>query len=203
MIELYTANTPNGHRVELMLEEIGLLYSNQVLSLAKGEHRTDNFRKLNPAARIPIFIDHNPTDDEPFILTQTTAILLYLAEKAGRLLAGSARDRARVLEWLSVDATDMAPTRFDAFWLALNEHDEAAQLLRERALEYYRLYDRQLASHEYLGGDEYSVADVAAYPWARAMAHPNAVELPNLCRWKQQLSQRPACRKVFQLEGSA
>jgi len=203
MIALYTANTPNGHRVELMLEEIGLPYSKQVLSLAKGEHRTDKFRKLNPAAQIPVIVEHNPTDDEAFVLTQTTAILLYLAEKVGKLLPGSARDRARVLEWLSLDVTDMATSRFNAFWLSRNEHDEAAQRLRERASEYYRLYDRQLATHEYLGGDEYSVADVAAYPWARAMAHPNAVELPNLCRWKQQLSQRPACRKIFQQEGSA
>lgn len=198
MIELYTADTPNGERVELMLEELGLSYYKYVLSLAKGEHRTDEFRKLNPSARIPVIVDHDTADGSALLLTQTVAILLYLAEKSGKLLPASVKGRARALEWLSFDATDMAPTRFDAFWLGLYRQTEASRILKERIMEYYAVYEQQLASHEFLAGHEYSLADVAAYPWARSMKHKDINKFQHLQRWMRQLAERPASRKVFE-----
>ncbi|MEW8492675.1 MAG: glutathione S-transferase family protein [Candidatus Thiodiazotropha taylori] len=191
MIELYTADTPNGHRVEFMLEEVALPYRKHSLSLVNGDHRTATFHKLNPSSRIPVITD------EEFVLTQSTAILLYLAEKSGKLLPVSPQIRAKAMEWLSFDATDMAPTRFDAFLLTRHGQDKAAEILRQRAVEFYAVYDQHLSNHEYLAGAEYSVADVAAYPWARSMEHPAIRELQHLQRWMGQMSERPACLKLF------
>jgi GST-like protein len=198
MIELYTADTPNGHRVELMLEELDLPYTKHMLSLARGEHRTAAFRQLNPSARIPVIVDHDAGDDSALVLTQSAAILLYLAEKTGKLLPAAQPNRARAMEWLSFDATDIAPTRFDAFYLSWFEQGEAQRLLKERCMEYYAVYDRHLSVHAYLAGDEYSVADVAVYPWARSMEHPGMNELEHLQRWMRQMAARPTCQKVFQ-----
>lgn len=199
MIELYTADTPNGQRAELMLEEIGLPYRKQLLSLSNGEHRTAAFRKLNPSAQIPVIVDQDTPDGMPFVLTQSAAILLYLAEKTGKLLPAAFQDKARALEWLSMDATDMASTRFDAFWLSLAGYPEAAGMLRERAMAFYVRYDQHLTTHEYLAGNAVSVADVAAYPWAKAAQPSSIAALPHLQRWMQQMAKRPASQKVFPL----
>lgn len=199
MIDLYTSNTPNGHRVELMLEELGLSYKRHFLSLSMGDNHSPEFLKLNPSARIPVIVDHDGSEDgEPIVLNQSAAILLYLAEKMGRFLPQEKKAHAKALEWLFFDATDIATTRFDAFYLGLNHQAEATTVLRERLMSYYSIYDQHLTSNQFLAGDEYSIADIAAYPWAKSMDHPAMQKLNNIQRWMSEISRRPSVKKYFE-----
>jgi len=100
MIDFYTADTPNGARVELMLEELGVPYTKHHLSLSAGDTRTPELLKLNPSGRIPVIVDHDVAANEPIILTQSVAILLYLSEKTGQFLPDEMRGRAAVMQWL-------------------------------------------------------------------------------------------------------
>jgi len=197
MIDFYTVETPNGYRVELMLEEVDLSYNKYSLSFSNGEHRSAEFLKLNPSARIPVIIDHATTDNKDLLLTQSGAILLYLSEKTGRLLPENLPSRVSTYEWFCSDISDIATTGFDAFFLS--KYDEVVTLLRQRIIEYYSIYDQYLGSSPYLGGDDYSFADVAAYPWARAMTHQNFGKLKNIKAWMQRVEQRPAVKKVFKM----
>lgn len=198
MIDFYTAKTPNGYRVELMLEELGLAYTKHALSLFKGDQHAKLFKKLNPSARIPVIVDHHALDKGGSItLSQSVAILLYLAEKTGQYLSRDAVHRAKVLECLFFDASDIASTRFDAFYLDQAKQSKAAELLKARVMTYYAVYEQQLATTSFLAGDEYSVADIAAYPWAITMAHPQMENLPHLQRWMQEIGKRASVKRVF------
>lgn len=210
MIDLYTSDTPNGYRVQLMLEEVGVSYTTHQISLSKQENQSKEFLKLNPSARIPVIVDNAPEyaqdskykEERPFVLTQSTAILIYLAEKTSKLLPTSASPlaRARVIEWLSFDATDIATTGFHTFYLSLHKQTEAKLLLEKRTIEYYSVYDEHLATSRYLAGDEYSIADVAAYPWAKAMKHPVFTQFQQIQNWMQRIERRPAVQKTFLLK---
>lgn len=210
MIDFYTAETPNGYRVELMLEELGLSYNKHLLSLSKNEHRSTEFLKLNPSGRIPVIVDHKTMhkslhktknkNKAELVLTQSGAILLYLAEKTGRLIPKEIRSRAKTYECFCSDISDIATTRFDAFFLSLHKQTEAKQLLKERTMEYYAVYEKHLASNHFLAGDEYSIADVAAYPWAKTMKYPEFAQFQQIQNWMSRVEQRPAVQKTFLLE---
>ena len=197
MIDLYTAATPNGSRIELMLEELGLAYSKHLLNLSRGDNYSEKFLKLNPSARIPVIVDHDDAvNDKPFVLTQSAAILLYLAEKTGRLLPYDRANRAKALEWIFFDATDIATTRFDAFYLSRNNQSAAASVLIERVMDYYSVYDQHLACSRFLAGNTFSIADIAAYPWAKAMEHTEMKKLINLQRWVNEIGKRASVQKL-------
>ena len=198
MITLYTDATPNGRRVSIMLEEAGLPYQVKKITLSKGEHCQPSYLKINPAGQIPTIIDDGAIDSEALILTQTGAILIYLAEKSGKLLSKQPLDRARMWEWLALDITDISSTRFNAFLLTLRAGDsmkEGVEILRERAMMFYRLMDARLAETRYLAGDEISIADISAYPWAVTMQHPQMRSLENLRQWMDRVGQRPAVQR--------
>lgn len=195
MIDLYTSDTPNGHRVELMLEELDLDYNRHFLSFANAEHRTETFLQLNPSARIPTIIDHYDFDNTRLVLTQSGAILLYLAEKTGHLIPESTFDRAKAYEWFCADISDIATTRFDAFYLS--GQSKSVTRLNRRIIEYYKTYELRLTASPFLAGDDYSIADVAAYPWARAMQHPEFSQFERIKDWMQRIEQRPAVQKIF------
>jgi glutathione S-transferase len=196
MINLYTASTFNGQRVSIMLEETGLPYSVHEIDLAKGDQRQPEFLKLNPSGRIPVLVDHDNAEAEPLVLTQSTAILQYLAEKTGKLLPDSLLARAKVYEWMHFHAVDIGSTVFSAFYLqrlSSPKQIEAAEQLRNRVHELYRYFDEQLAEHEFLAGS-YSIADITALPVVISQEQ-KLVEYPNLTRWVQQLKQRPAVKR--------
>jgi len=198
MIDFYTSDTANGKRVELMLEELGLPFTQYQLSLSTGETRTDEFLKLNPSGRIPVIVDHEVLEnDKPLILTQSAAILLYLAEKTGQFLPQNNLNRASVIEWLFFDATDIATTQFDAFLLDLHDEGQASEVLSSRLMSYYTVYDQHLSTAKFLGGDRYSIADIAAFPWARSMQHSEMKNLHNLQRWMKEISKRKSVEKIF------
>jgi GST-like protein len=179
-----------------MLEETGLPYSVHEIDLAKGDQRQPEFLKLNPSGRIPVLVDHDNAEAEPLVLTQSTAILQYLAEKTGKLLPDSLLARAKVYEWMHFHAVDIGSTVFSAFYLqrlSSPKQIEAAEQLRNRVHELYRYFDEQLAEHEFLAGS-YSIADITALPVVISQEQ-KLVEYPNLTRWVQQLKQRPAVKR--------
>lgn len=194
MIDLYTASTFNGQRVSIMLEETGLTYTSHRIELAKGEQHQSDFLKLNPSARIPILVDHDTGISQPFVLTQSVAILQYLAEKSGQFLPESLTERARVYEWMHFHAIDIGSTLFNAFYLQRRtkpRQEQAAEKLRHRVHELYHFFDQQLAENEFLAGARYSIADITALPVVMTQEQTLA-EYPNLTLWLQQLKQRPA-----------
>ena len=198
MITLYTDATPNGRRVSIMLEEVGLPYQVQRITLGKGEHRQPGYLKINPAGQIPTIIDDDVADSGKLILSQTGAILIYLAEKSGKLLSKQPLDQARMWEWLALDITDISSTRFNAFLLTLRAGDsmkECVEILQERAMMFYHLMDARLAETRYLAGNEISIADISAYPWAVTMRHPQMRSLENLRLWMDRVGQRPAVQR--------
>jgi GST-like protein len=197
MIDLYTASTFNGQRVSIMLEEIGLSYSAHRVDLAKGDQRQPSFLKLNPSGRIPVLVDCDNGEATPLVLTQSTAILQYLAEKIGKLLPESLQERAKVYEWMHFHAIDIGSTLFGAFYLQQcisPKQTEAAEQLRKRVHELYQFFDRQLSSNEFLAGDNYSIADITALP-AVITQEQKLTEYSNFTRWLQQLKQRPAVQR--------
>ena len=197
MIILYTANTFNGQRVSIMLEEIGLPYSVHKVDLAKGDQRQADFLRLNPSGRIPVLVDHADGVSGPLVITQSPAILQYLAEKTGQLLPDFLSARAKVYEWMHFHAIDIGSVIFSAFYLQRRSSPKqlkAAEQLRKRVHELYRYFDEQLDEHEFLAGNFYSIADITALP-AVISQEQTLTEYSNLTRWLQQLKQRPAVQR--------
>ena len=197
MINLYTANTFNGQRVSIMLEEIGLSYSVYSVDLAKGEQRQPDFLRLNPSGRIPVLVDHAEGASEPLVVTQSTAILQYLAEKTRQLIPDSLQARVKVYEWMHFHAVDIGSVIFSAFYLQRRSSPKqvvAAEQLRKRVHELYRYFDKQLVGQEFLAGEEYSIADITVLP-AVISQEKTLTDYPHLSRWAQQLKQRPAVQR--------
>ena len=197
MIDLYTASTFNGQRVSIMLEETGLAYTAQRIDLANGEKRRSEFLKLNRSGRIPVLVDHDSDVPGPFVLTQSLAILQYLAEKTRLLLPDSLSARARVYEWMQFHAVDIGSAIFNAFYLhrlSSPTHPQAAEQLRKRVHELYRYFDRQLSEQEFLAGPNYTIADITALPAVLTQQH-NLVDYLHLTRWLHHLKQRPAVQR--------
>ena len=197
MIDLYTASTFNGQRISIMLEETELAYTPHKIDLAKGEQHQIEFLKLNPSGRIPVLVDQNSGSNSPLVLTQSVAILQYLAEKTQLLLPKSLSDRAKVYEWMNFHAVDIGSTLFSAFYLHQRikpSHEHAADQLRQRVIELYQYFDQQLADQEFLAGASYSIADITALPAVMTQKEKLA-DYKNLNRWLQQLEQRPAVQR--------
>lgn len=197
MMDLYTARTPNGQRVSIMMEETGFKYNEYQLDLMKGEQYKEDFINLNPSHRIPVLVDYE--NATPLVMTQSIAILQYLAEKSGQYLPVSIRERVKVYEWMSFHAVDIASTLFNAFYLKHRSQPkqiQAAKQLQYWVDELYPYFDLQLKDHEYLAGGNYSIADISAIPVALAQEQ-YLKKYENLTRWIQQLKKRPAIRHVM------
>lgn len=207
MIDLYTASTFNGRRVSIMLEELELNYSVHQVDLVRGEQRQSSFLRLNPSGRIPVLVDHDSGESRPFVLTQSVAILQYLAEKSGQFLPESMVERARVYEWVQFHASDISSLIFSAFYLQRRikpKQEQAAEQLRQRVYDLYQYFDQQLATYEFLAGSKYSIADITALP-AVMTQEDQLTEYTNLTRWLQELKHRPAVQRgmlIPQLEQS-
>ncbi|MEJ2087378.1 MAG: glutathione S-transferase N-terminal domain-containing protein [Gammaproteobacteria bacterium] len=196
MIDLYTAATPNGWKVSIMLEECGLPYTVHPIDLAANEQKTPEFLAMNPNGRIPVIVDRDTGD---FTLFESGAILLYLAEKARRFLADDDRTRLLQVQWMMFQIGGLGPMMGQAnvFFRYLEEKIPIAinryQTECRRLLE---VLDARLAGSEYLAGD-YSIADICNWPWARAYLWPGlSIDgLDNLERWLSVIEQRPAVQK--------
>jgi GST-like protein len=199
VIDLYLAPTANGLRASVALDECGLAYRPNKIDLAKGEQRTPEFLKLNPAAQIPVIVDHDGPGGKPLTLAQSAAIILYCAEKSGKFLPKDAARRALVLQWMMQAATDVAPTSGAIFQLEMvapEKNEAITGHFKKRLLNLLAVCDGQLAKHEYLAG-EISVADLMLYP-NYALRKPlidAAGGYVNLHRWGAAMAARPGVQK--------
>jgi GSH-dependent disulfide-bond oxidoreductase len=196
MIDLYTAATPNGHKISIALEELALPYELHVLSLSGGDQKRPAFLAISPNGRIPAIVDR---DEDDFAVFESGAILVYLAEKAGRLLPADMKGRSRVMQWLMFQMAGIGPMMGQAnvFFRYLPEkiplaidryHGECRRL--------FRVLDRQLTEHEFLAG-EYSIADIANWAWVRThrWSGVEVDDLPHLKRWLAAIRARPAVQR--------
>ena len=196
MIELHTAATPNGWKISIMLEECGLPYKVHPVDLTANEQKSPEFLAMNPNGRIPVIVDR---ENNSLTLFESGAILIYLAEKSGKLLSGDETTRLLQIQWLMFQMGGLGPMMGQAnvFFRYMEERIPAAidryQSESRRLLE---VLDTRLAESEYLAGD-YSIADIANWTWARGYLWPGlSIDgLDNLQRWLSTIEQRPAVQK--------
>lgn len=201
MIELYAAGTSNGMRARIALEECGLPYTLKFVDLAKGEHRTPQFLAMNPNGQIPVILDSDGPGGKPVTLSQSTAILLYCAEKSGKFLPRDPAARPAVLQALMSASTDVTPV-FGALTGvsgAKPPHEPSVQMFKDRLRNLFRVWDELLGKRKYAAGDEISVADLSLYAgyWRTKGAQPAVLEgFPNLERWASEMAARPAIQRA-------
>lgn len=193
MIDLYSAATPNGYKASVALEEMELAYELHHLDLAGGEQKQPWFLKINPNGRIPAIVDRDAGD---FTIFESGAILIYLAEKTGRLMPQDAKGRSKVIQWLMFQMGGLGPMMGQAnvFTRYFPEHiPSAIDRYRRESRRLLEVLDSRLAGHEYLAGD-YSIADIANWCWARTYEWPGVSidGLGNLKRWIDAIAARPA-----------
>jgi glutathione S-transferase/GST-like protein len=196
MIDLYTAATPNGHKVSIALEELGLPYMLKTLDLSKNEQKTPAFLAINPNGRIPAIVDRSEGD---FAVFESGACLIYLAEKTGRLLPTEFKARSRVLQWLMFQMGGVGPMMGQAniFFRYFPEKIQAAiDRYQGESKRLFRVMDTHLAHNEYLAGD-YSIADIANWAWVRThkWSGVDIDDLPHLSRWVETIRARPAVQQ--------
>lgn len=196
MIDLYTAATPNGHKVSIALEELALPYTVHALSLSARDQKEPWFLAINPNGRIPAIIDHA---DDGFAVFESGAILIYLAEKTGRLMPQDRKGRSRVLQWLMFQMGGVGPMMGQAN-VFFRYFPEKLQPVIDRyqgeSMRLFRVLDGHLKDHEFLAGD-YSIADIANWAWVRTYPWSglNIDQLPHLKRWLEVIDARPAAQR--------
>ena len=188
--KLYTAATPNGWKISIALEEMGLPYEVRVIDFASNEQKADWYVKLNPNGRIPTL------DDDGFVIFESGAILMYLAEKTGRFLPRDADGRSRVIQWLMFQMAGIGPMMGQAnvfFRYFPEKIQPAIDRYQREVTRLFGVMDRQLASHEYIAGD-YSIADMALWPWVSGhdWSGVSVDEFKSLQRWLALVGGRPA-----------
>jgi len=204
MIDLYTAATPNGHKISIMLEELELPYTLHALDLASGEQKEPWFLALNPNGRIPAIVDRSADN---FAVFESGAILVYLAEKTGELMPSDPKGRSLVMQWLMFQMGGVGPMMGQAnvFFRYFPEKIQAAiDRYQGESKRLFRVLDGHLATHEYLAGD-YSIADIANWAWVRTHKWSGVTvdDLPNLQRWLALVGERPAVKRGILLPPSA
>ncbi len=195
MIELYTFSTPNGRKPAIMLEEVGLPYTIHTINIAKGEQFTPEYVAINPNSKIPAILDQ----DTGIKVFESGAILIYLAEKTGKLLPTDTAARIEVIEWLMFQMASVGPmfgqlSHFRRF--ATEQIPYAIDRYEKETLRLFGVLDQQLAKQEFIVGD-YSIADIATYPWVAAYDYLGVTldNHPHLKRWVETMQQRPAVER--------
>ena len=198
-IDLYTWATPNGRKASVMLEEVGLDYEEHAINISKGEQFQPDFLKISPNNRIPAIVDPDGPDGNPISVFETGAILVYLGEKTEKFIPSDAGKRVAMFEWLMWQMGGFGPMLGQAHHF-LGLDTEVPYGSERYVKESHRLYgvmDRRLEDNEYLAGDEYTIADIATYPWAHR--HPrhkvDLAEFKNVKRWHDSIGARPAVQK--------
>lgn len=204
MIDLYTAATPNGHKVSIALEELGLPYTLKVLDLSQAEQKRPEFLAINPNGRIPALVDR---DEGDFAVFESGACLIYLAEKTGQLMPPDAKGRSRVLQWLMFQMGGIGPMMGQAnvFYRYFPEKiPSVIDRYQGETKRLFRVLDGHLKDHEFLAGD-YSIADIANWAWVRTHRWSGVAmdDLPHLKRWRDQLRARPAVQRGIEQPPSA
>ncbi|WLI91569.1 glutathione S-transferase N-terminal domain-containing protein [Massilia sp. R2A-15] len=203
MIDLYSAATPNGHKVSIALEELALPYTLHELDLQANQQKEDWFLAINPNGRIPAIVDRA---EDNFAVFESGAILVYLAEKTGRLMPHDAKGRSLVMQWLMFQMGGIGPMMGQAnvfFRYFPEKIQPAIDRYQGESRRLFRVLDTRLKDHEFLAGD-YSIADIANWAWVRTHNWSGVPidELPNLQRWIDAIRQRPAVQQGLLLPPS-
>lgn len=196
MIDLYTAATPNGHKISIALEELGLPYTLHALDLSKNEQKHPEYLAINPNGRIPAIIDR---DENNFVVFESGAILIYLADKTGKLMPTDMKGRSRVLQWLMFQMGGVGPMmgQTNVFHRYFPEKIQPAiDRYQGETKRLFRVLDTYLKDHEFLAED-YSIADIANWAWVRTHRWSGVPidDLPHLKRWLDAIAARPAAQK--------
>lgn len=200
MIDFYTFATPNGHKVSVTLEELGLPYQTHLIDITQQQQHSASFLALNPNGKIPTIVDR---DEDDFAVFESGAILIYLAEKAGRLLPTDTRGRSKVLQWLMFQMAGIGPMMGQAnvFYRYMPEKIEVAiQRYQHESRRLFEVLDHHLANSEWLA-DDYSIADIANWCWVRThnWSGVSLEGLDHLQRWSDTLAARPACKRGVEI----
>ena len=206
MIDLYTWSTPNGRKISIALEEMELPYRVHPIDIGKAAQFQPAFVAINPNSKIPAIVDSEGPDGQPVSMMESGAILIYLADKAGRLLPSSQRRRYEALQWLMFQMGGVGPIFGQVHHFLRAAKESVPYAIERYTKETRRLYgvlDARLTDHEYLA-HEYSIADIATYPWvARYEWHKTRLDdFPNVKRWFGTISERPAVQKGMQVPQS-
>jgi GSH-dependent disulfide-bond oxidoreductase len=196
MIDLYTATTPNGYKISITLEELGMDYTVHHVRLDHGEQKTDAYLKINPNGRIPTIVDR---DNDDFPVFESGAIMIYLAEKGGALLPQDVNGRSLVMQWLMFQMAGIGPMMGQANVFYRYAPEKIPYAIHRYQREIVRLFgvlDRRLADNEYLAGD-YSIADIASFCWVRGHKWSGVTVdgLEHVQRWLGAIDSRPAVRR--------
>ena len=199
-IDLYTWKTPNGRKVSIMLEELALPYETHTVNIGQDEQFAPDFLAISPNNKIPAIVDPEGPDGAPISLFETGAILLYLAEKSGRFMPQEARARQLANQWLMWQMGGFGPMLGQAHHFRRFAKEQVPYAIERYTNETRRLYgvlDRRLGEADYLAGEDYSVADIATYPWAaRHEWHGmDLADFPNVKRWYDAIGARPAVER--------
>jgi GSH-dependent disulfide-bond oxidoreductase len=197
MIDLYYWPTPNGHKVTIALEEMGLEYSIKHVNIGKGEQFFPDFLAFSPNNRMPAIIDHDGPDGKPISVFESGAILLYLAAKTGKLMPADRRAQIQVQEWLMWQMGGFGPMLGQAHhfnFYAPTRIDYAMKRYSDEANRLYGVMDKRLSENQFIAGESYSIADIAILPWTRSYKRQN-VDIdayPHVKAWRKTLLERPA-----------
>ncbi len=208
MIDLYSWATPNGHKIHILLEELGLPYRVHGVNIGRGEQFAPDFLAFSPNNKIPALIDSDGPDGQPVSVFESGAILLYLAEKTGRFLGTGPRARIATLEWLMWQMGSIGPMLGQAHHFRQYAPEKIDYAIARYTNEAHRLYgvlDRRLASQPYLAGDDYTIADIATFPWCRSAANQGIdwAEFAHAKRWFDAIAARPAVQRGVQVLADA
>lgn len=203
MIELFYCPTPNGHKITLFLEETGVPYTITVVDITRGAQFAPEFLALSPNNRIPAIIDRAPADGgAPVSVFESGAILLYLADKYGKFVPADLRGRTVCIEWLFWQMANLGPVAGENHHFGSYAKEKLTYAIDRFVRETTRLYDvldRRLAGCEYICGDQYTIADMACYPWIVPHKRQQQViaDFPNLKRWFDAIRARPAWQRAW------
>ncbi len=207
MIDVYTWATPNGHKIHIMLEECGLEYRVHPINIGAGDQFGEPFLEISPNNKIPAIVDPDGPDGKPISLFESGAILLYLAGKTGKFLPQDVRGKYEALQWLMFQMGGVGPMLGQAHHFRIYAPEKIEYAINRYTNEAKRLYgviDTQLSKHKWLAGDEYTIADIATFPWLRSWQN-QGVELddyPYLKRWFNEIAERPAVKRGVEVLAS-
>ena len=204
MIDVYTWPTPNGHKIHIMLEECGLPYRVIPVDIGAGDQFKPEFLAISPNNKIPAITDTDGPDGQPISLFESGAILVYLAGKTGRFLPASDRERYEVLQWLMFQMGGVGPMLGQAHHFRIYAPEKIGYAIDRYTQEARRLYgviDRRLSRAAWLGGADYSIADIATFPWIRSWQNQGVqiTDFAHLHRWFEAIAARPAVQRGVQV----
>ncbi|WP_211462012.1 glutathione binding-like protein [Collimonas silvisoli] len=208
MIDVYSWATPNGHKVHILLEELGLPYRVHAVDIGAGDQFKPDFLSISPNNKIPAIVDAHGPDGKPISLFESGAILVYLASKNGQFLGHTDREKFNTLQWLMFQMGAVGPMLGQTHHFRIYAPEKIEYAVNRYTNEAKRIYgviDKQLSQHRYLAGNAYTIADIATFPWIRSWKN-QGIELsdyPHLKTWFDTISERPAVKRGVEVLASA